>query len=184
MQLFSRVPNGQLKILGYCVLLLACAEPAYAQATLKLSSSAFAPDSAIPKQHTCEGKDYSPALTWTGVPPSAKTLALIVDDPDAPRGTFVHWVVYNLPASIRQLDQNVAKAPTIAGGGQQGRNGFGRDGYRGPCPPPGPTHHYHFRLYALDTSLKLAPGATAAEVEAATKGHVLASAELVGTYRG
>lgn len=180
--MFSRFRDRQLKVLGCCVLLLAFAEPAYAQATLKLSSSAFAPGSAIPKQYTCDGQDYSPALTWTGVPAAAKTLALIVDDPDAPMGTFVHWVVYNLPASVRQLDQDVAKAPTIAGGGQQGRNGFGRDGYRGPCPPPGPTHHYHFRLYALDTSLKLGPGAGAAEVEAATKGHVLASAELVGTY--
>jgi Raf kinase inhibitor-like YbhB/YbcL family protein len=180
---FSRIINKQMKALGYCVLLLALAEPAYAQATLKLSSSAFASGGAIAKQYTCEGKDYSPALTWTDVPPSAKTLALIVDDPDAPMGTFVHWVVYNLPASIHQLDQNVAKAPTIAGGGQQGRNGFGRDGYRGPCPQPGATHHYHFRLYALDTNLKLEPGATATAVEAAIKGHVLASAELVGTYR-
>lgn len=180
--MFFRIINWQVKALDCCVLLLALAEPAYAQATLRLNSSAFASDGAIPKQYTCDGQDYSPALTWTDVPPATKTLALIVDDPDAPRGTFVHWVVYNLPASVRQLDQNVAKAPTIAGGGEQGRNGFGQDGYRGPCPPPGPTHHYHFRLYALDTSLKLGPGAGAAEVEAATQGHVLASAELVGTY--
>ncbi len=174
--------HRQLKALACCALLLALAEPTYAQATLKLSSSAFAPEGAIPKQFTCDGKDYSPALTWTDVPPEAKTLALIVDDPDSPGGTFIHWVVYNLPATARHLDPNVAEALAISGGGEQGRNSFGRKGYAGPCPPSGAAHHYHFRLYALDTSLKLQPGSGAAEVEAAMKGHVLASANFVGTY--
>jgi len=183
MQAFAGVLNRYLIVLGCCAMLLACAGPAYAQAALNLSSPAFTPGGAIPKQYSCEGEDYSPALTWTDVPQSAKTLALIVDDPDAPRGTFVHWVVYNLPASVRHLDENVAKEPTIAGGGNQGRNGFRRFGYGGPCPPPGPTHHYHFRLYALDSSLNMGPGATAAQVQAAIQGHVLATAELVGTYK-
>ncbi|MGD0073584.1 MAG: YbhB/YbcL family Raf kinase inhibitor-like protein [Candidatus Binataceae bacterium] len=181
-RMFVHLINKQMKALACCVLLLGLAQTAYAQTALKLSSSAFAPEGAIPKQFTCDGKNYSPALTWTDVPPNAKTLALIVEDPDSPGGTFVHWVVYNLPATARHLDPNVAEAFAISDGGEQGRNSFGREGYAGPCPPSGAVHHYHFRLYALDTSLKLQPGASAVEVEAAMKGHVLASADFVGTY--
>lgn len=163
--------------------LMGFADAAYAQDAVELKSSAFASGGAIPRQYSCEGEDYSPPLSWTGVPHSARSLALIVDDPDAPVGTWVHWVVYNLPAELRKLDEKVDKGPTIAGGGQQGRNDFRRYGYGGPCPPPGPTHHYHFRLYALDASLDLKSGATAAELKKAMEGHVVAGADLVGTYR-
>jgi len=166
-----------------CVLVLAFAGAAYAQTNMKLRSSAFAPGNAIPKQFSCDGQNISPAIAWRGTPASAKTLALIVDDPDAPSGTFVHWVVYNLPASVKYLPQDVPKTPTITGGGLQGHNGTGKDGYKGPCPPAGPVHHYHFRIYALDTDLKLGPGATADQVEAAIKGHVIGEGETVGTYQ-
>ena len=175
--------NRQLKVFFCCSLILALAQGAHAQSTMKFRSSAFIPNSAIPKQFTCDGQDISPPLAWRGVPKSAKSLAMIMDDPDAPNGTFVHWVVYNLPPATKYLDTNVPKTATIKGGGQQGRNGTGKDGYKGPCPPAGAAHHYHFKLFALDTELKLDPGATADKVEAATKDHVVATGEVVGTYQ-
>lgn len=165
--------------------LLALPRPAAAQNRPKLTvtSSAFTEGSAIPVGYSCKSpKVESPPLTWKGVPGDAKTLVLIVKDPDAPHETFIHWVVYNLPATMTGLDANVPLTEKLANGGLQGANSLGQIGYKGPCPPPGSPHHYHFELTALDTALDLKPGATAAQVEEAAKGHVKASGDLVGTF--
>jgi Raf kinase inhibitor-like YbhB/YbcL family protein len=164
--------------------LLALPRTAGAQNTLAITSTAFAADNPIPVGYSCKSpKVESPPLAWKGVPADAKTLVLIVKDPDAPRGTFIHWVVYNLPASLSGLDAGVPLSGRLANGALQGANSLGRVGYLGPCPPPGSApHHYHFELRALDTTLDLKPGATAGEVESAAKGHVKASGELVGTF--
>ncbi len=153
---------------------------------MSLSSPAFAPGGEIPALFTCEGRDLSPALDWTGVPEAAQSLVLIVDDPDAPdpkapRTTWVHWVLYNLPPPARGLQEGVA-AKALPAGTKQGTNDFRRTGYGGPCPPIG-RHRYFHKLYALDTVLPDLGAATRAQVEAAMKGHVIAHAELVGTYQ-
>lgn len=166
--------------------LLFLAIPAVAQNTPKLSvtSAAFASGSSIPAAYSCKNSDAgSPPLAWKGVPGDAKTLVLILKDPDAPQGTFIHWVVYNLPANLRGLDAKVPPVEKLPNGGLQGVNGVGQLGYKGPCPPPGSApHHYHFVLMALDTSLDLKPGATAAQVEQAAQGHVKSTGDLVGTF--
>jgi len=147
-----------------------------------LTSTAFNEGQAIPPVYTCDGKDISPPLAWTGLPEGTKSLALINDDPDAPMGTWVHWMFYNLPPSVRQLPEAFPADGELPNGTRQGRTDFGRMGYGGPCPPSG-THRYFFKLYALDTVLSLAGGATATDLEAAMRGHVLAEARLMGTYR-
>lgn len=146
-----------------------------------VKSTAFQPGGEIPKQYTCTGPDLSPALSWNEPPEGTKSFALIVDDPDAPVGTWVHWVAYNIPASTRQLPEGVPKTETITSGGVQGTNDFHRIGYGGPCPPPGKPHRYFFKLYALDTTLNLKPGNKKA-LEQAMKGHILAQAELMGRF--
>jgi Raf kinase inhibitor-like YbhB/YbcL family protein len=146
-----------------------------------LSSPSFVNGATIPDSYTCSGANNSPALQWSGAPKETRSLALIVDDPDAPMGTFVHWLFYNLSATSSGLPEGVAPTGSVDEG-QQGTNGRGESGYTGPCPPPGKPHHYHFHLYALDRKLDLKPGARAAEVEAALKGHVLARTELVGMF--
>ncbi len=150
--------------------------------SFSIGSSAFTPGGAIPVGFSCNGADRSPELVISGVPRGAETLALIVEDPDAPRGLFIHWVLYDLPASVSRLPAGIPKTPTTIQGALQGRNTYGRTGYDGPCPPPGPAHHYHFRLFALGSRLDLAPGASAAELRRAMAGHVLAQTELVGTF--
>ena len=142
---------------------------------LILWSPAFHAGESIPARYTCGGRDVSPPLRWSHVPQSAHTLALRVDDPDAPGGTFTHWTLWNLPASKTGIFAN-AKWLFV------GTNSFGRIGYSGPCPPAGPAHHYIFHLYALDRRLTLRPGATAGQFAAAVRGHVVASAKLVGLY--
>ncbi len=149
---------------------------------LELVSNAFRAGGKIPRTYTCEGADKSPPLAWQGLPTGTKTLALIVKDPDAPGGTFIHWVLYNLPARFDRFNEDVPKTATIAEGALQGANSRGRLGFTGPCPPPGAPHHYHFQLFALDSPLNLRPGASAEEVEAAMKGHLLASTDLVGIF--
>lgn len=149
---------------------------------MQIQSSDFAPSQPIPQKFTCDGQDASPQLTWSGVPAATKTFALIADDPDAPAGTWVHWVLFNLPAQATSLPEGVPKSDSAAGG-IQGKNDFGKVGYNGPCPPPGKPHRYFFKLYALDTSLALQPGARKQEVVAAMQGHVVAQAEVVGTYQ-
>ena len=151
---------------------------------LSLTSSAFRGGEPIPGMHTCDGADRSPALAWASAPASTASYALIADDPDAPGGTWVHWVVYDLPAGLTGLSADVPKVerPPDLGGAAQGQNDFRRLGYGGPCPPPGPAHHYHFKLYALGAKLGLKPGATKQEVERAMAGRILDSAELIGIY--
>jgi len=147
-----------------------------------LTTTAFENGGSIPKKFTCDGADVSPALSWSEPPAGTQNLALISDDPDAPAGTWVHWVVYDMPAAARGLPEGVAKTGEVPGGGKQGVTDFRRPGYGGPCPPPGKPHRYYFKLYALDTKLALKPGASKREVEAAMKGHILAQAELMGRY--
>lgn len=154
--------------------------------TLTLSSSVFDPNGAIPAQYTCEGRDTSPALAWSGVPAGAKSLALIVDDPDAPdpaapKMTWVHWVLYNLPPDSTGLPGAVA-ANALPAGTQQGLNDWKRTGYGGPCPPIG-RHRYFHKLYALDTVLPDLDRPTKAQLEQAMRGHILAEAQLIGTYQ-
>jgi Raf kinase inhibitor-like YbhB/YbcL family protein len=150
--------------------------------SLQITSAAFAPGETMPKKFTCDGPDVSPKLTWTEAPPKTQSIALIMDDPDAPVGTWVHWVLYNLPADTKELAEGVSKQEQLSNGARQGRNDFGKIGYGGPCPPPGKPHRYLFKLYALDSKLNLKAGATKAEVERAMKGHILAQGELIGKY--
>ena len=150
---------------------------------MQLTSTAFTEGAAIPPKHTCDGTNSSPPLKWSGVPAEAKSLALIADDPDAPMGTWVHWVVYDLPPSTTELAEGVAKSQFIPGGARQGLNDFRHLGYGGPCPPHGKAHRYFFKLYALDTPLNLKPGATKREVEGAMAEHILAEGHLMGTYQ-
>jgi Raf kinase inhibitor-like YbhB/YbcL family protein len=148
-----------------------------------ISSPAFASGAEIPNANTCQGPDVSPLLTWIDNPPQTQSFALIVDDPDAPAGTWIHWVMWNIPPATHLLPENVPRSARLQSGALQGRNDFGKTGYNGPCPPPGKTHRYFFRLYALDASLTLQPGATRQELDAAMKGHILGKAEHMGTYR-
>jgi Raf kinase inhibitor-like YbhB/YbcL family protein len=149
---------------------------------IKISSTAFGEGAMIPPQYTCDGKDVSPPFSWSGVPDNAKTLALIGDDPDAPRGTWVHWVLYNLPADVKELPENLPTTETLPSGALQGKNDFGRIGYGGPCPPSG-THRYYFKLYALDADLDLAAGATKDQLLKAMVGKVVGEGQLMGRYR-
>lgn len=144
---------------------------------LTLTSPVFAQGQPIPAKYTCDDQDISPPLHWGDAPAGTQSFALIMDDPDAPVGTWVHWVLFNLPAGLRDLPEKVAPPQ----GSLEGKNGWGRAGYGGPCPPRG-SHHYFFKLYALDTKLSLARGAGKAQLLTAMEGHILAQAELVGTY--
>jgi Raf kinase inhibitor-like YbhB/YbcL family protein len=145
-------------------------------AEFALESSAFEHAQAIPSRHSCEGEDVSPPLRWSNVPEGTRSLALLVDDPDAPGGVFTHWIAWGLDPAAEGLDEGES-AP------REGQNDFGTSGYRGPCPPPGHgRHRYVFRLYALDADPEVAVGAAKAELEQAIEGHVLTMAELVGSY--
>ena len=150
---------------------------------MQLTSTAFAEGGAIPAKHTCDAKNVSPPLKWSGVPTGTKSLVLIVDDPDAPVGTWVHWVLYDLPATTGELVEDVPKSQYVTGGAKQGVNDFRHLGYGGPCPPPGKAHRYFFKLYALDTLLDLKPGLTKRDIEAAMAKHILAQGQLMGTYQ-
>ncbi|WP_374073767.1 YbhB/YbcL family Raf kinase inhibitor-like protein [Bdellovibrio bacteriovorus] len=149
-----------------------------------LESSAFKPHEEIPKKYTCEGDDKSPPLRWKGSPAGTKSFVIIVDDPDAPdpeapKQTWVHWVLYNIPHTVNSLPENVDNLPK---GAHEGLNDWSAEGYRGPCPPIG-THHYHHKIYALDTVLPNMMKPSKADLEKAMKGHVLAQADLVATYK-
>ncbi len=149
---------------------------------LRLRSPAFADGDLIPVAYTCTGADRSPPLRWDAPPPGTRSLALIMDDPDAPGGRFIHWVLYQIPPDRTELPEGVPAEPAVEGIGFQGRNDFGRIGYGGPCPPPGPAHRYRFTLYALDISPDLPPGAGAAAVEQAIQGHIRGIGRLIGRY--
>jgi len=148
---------------------------------ISLSSSAFEQGKPIPADHTCKGRDISPALSWGEPPAGTHSFALIMDDPDAPMGTWVHWVIFNIPASARGLPESVPSGGKLADGSLQGNNSSRDQGYNGPCPPSG-THRYFFKLYALDIALPLNAGATKEQVLAAMQGHTLAEGELMGTF--
>ena len=149
----------------------------------ELISSAFKHNGAIPKEFTCDGSDTSVPLSWKDAPNGTKSLALISDDPDAPRGTWVHWVLYDISAAARELAAGIGHDESLQNGAKQGKNNFGKIGYGGPCPPSGPAHHYHFKLYALDQLTGLKSKVTKQQVLDAIKGHVLAETQLVGTYK-
>lgn len=178
------------KILGTAASVLAlwlsatgCEEShARAAGPLQVASPAFDSGGDIPREHTCDGADMSPRLTWAGVPEDSRSLVLLVTDPDAPGGTFTHWVAYDIPPNERSLETGQPREPQLPNGGTQGRNDFGSVGWRGPCPPHGSEHRYLFRLHALDTMLSAPPGATREDIEQAMEGHITAAGELIGRY--
>jgi Raf kinase inhibitor-like YbhB/YbcL family protein len=149
---------------------------------IQLTSNAFIEGAMIPQRYTCDGENISPPLLWTGVPPGTRSLALICDDPDAPVGIWDHWVLYNIPANATGLPQSIPEKTILDTGAVHGSNSWGRIGYGGPCPPGG-THRYFFKLFALDTLLDLKSGATTSQLLEAMEGHVLAQGQLMGKYR-
>ncbi len=151
--------------------------------SLTLSSPAFADTDTIPMRFTCDSANVSPALSWSGIPDATQSLALIVDDPDAPTKTWVHWVIYDLPPTDSALTEGIPTEPELEDGARQGVNDFGKYGYGGPCPPPGKPHRYYFKLYALDSVPELPDKATKQQLLDAMEGHVLAQAQLMGTYK-
>ena len=148
-----------------------------------IQSSDFTKDGDIPRAFTRDGEDRSPSLFWSEAPQGTMSFALIADDPDAPAGTWVHWVIFDIPAKAQSLAGELETVEQLPDGSKQGRNDFRKIGYGGPCPPPGKPHRYFFKLYALDSDVKLPAGASKAEVERAMKGHILAQAELMGRYK-
>jgi Raf kinase inhibitor-like YbhB/YbcL family protein len=155
-----------------------------AGAVLKLSSSSFEADGDIPAKYSCDGVNSSPALAWTDAPAATQSFAVIMDDPDVPAKTVVHWVIYDIPGGTRSLPEGVPTKKKLADGSSQGKNGRGKTGYTGPCPEKGgAAHHYFFKLYALDAKTGLKPNAKKEELEAAMKGHILAEAELIGKFK-
>ena len=150
--------------------------------SITIFSTAFANGEGIPKRFTCDGADISPQLSWKGSPSNTVSHVLIADDPDAPAGPWTHWVLYDLPGTTTQIEENVNKVDKLPDGARQGRNDVRKIGYGGPCPPAGMPHRYFFKIYALDSKLNLAPGASRQEVEQAIQVHVLAKGELMGKY--
>lgn len=147
-----------------------------------LSSQAFESGGTIAARFTCDGDDISPPLQWTGAPGGTTAFALTVDDPDAPSGDFIHWVLYNLPGTVNNLPEDVPKVENLENGAVQGRNGFNRIGFGGPCPPAGPPHRYRFTLYALRSEIEIPAGATATDLESAMRNFILDQTQIVGTY--
>jgi Raf kinase inhibitor-like YbhB/YbcL family protein len=149
---------------------------------LTVLSAAFLMNAAIPAKYTCNGQNISPPLSWSAVPTNTQTVAVLCDDPDAPVGDWVHWVIFNIPATTNVLPEAVPAKPQLPSGAIQGMNDFGNIGYDGPCPPPGKPHRYFFKVFALDTKLILTPKATKRDLLKAMKGHILAKGELIGTF--
>ena len=149
----------------------------------EIKSSAFQNGAKIPARYTCDSLNLSPSLSWAGAPAETKSFALICEDPDAPSGTFIHWVIFNIPKEKNGLEENVPKKDFLPDGTVQGKNSAGRTGYTGPCPPPGKPHRYFFKLYCLNTKLSLKQQANKTELEMAMKGHILAEAQVFGTYQ-
>ncbi len=149
---------------------------------MEIRSSEFKEGSSIPSKYTCDNIDVSPPLEWSQVPAGVKTFALICDDPDAPGATWVHWVIFNIPGNLRELRENIPATETLQNGAKQGKNDFGKIGYGGPCPPGG-THRYYFKLYALDRDLDSKPGITKKDLLKSIEGHILDEVHLMGRYR-
>ena len=181
---------GLLFLVMMVVLIAACSsdkEPDLAtqpqsSVTIAVTSPAFTEGSPIPVEYTCQGDNISPVLKWANVPDDTKSMALIMDDPDAPGRTFVHWVLYNIPATANGLSEASTRETAQSMGAAEGRSGSGRSGYGGPCPPSGSPHRYFFRVYALDTTIELDEGATKTQLLEAMQGKIIAQGELVGTY--
>jgi Raf kinase inhibitor-like YbhB/YbcL family protein len=151
---------------------------------LRMTSASFEADGDIPVKYSCDGANLSPALAWMDAPAATRSFALIMDDPDTPKGTVTHWMIYEMPTAARSLQEGVPTSKKLADGSMQGKNVQGKSGYTGPCPEKGgPAHHYFFKLYALDAKTNLKPNAKREEVEAAMKGHILAKAELIGRFK-
>jgi Raf kinase inhibitor-like YbhB/YbcL family protein len=154
-----------------------------AKESMQITSTAFSEGAQIPPKYTCEDRNVSPPLKWSGVPKGTRSLVLIADDPDAPAGTWIHWVMYDLPQDSEELAEDTPKSESLSNGAKQGMNSFRQLGYGGPCPPPGKAHRYFFKLYALDTVLNLKPAASSKDVERAMEKHVLGEGHLMGTYK-
>lgn len=171
----------------FCLVATSCADGTQtakeAVMSISITSTAFAEGRPIPDKYTCTGSNVSPPLKWDNAPAGVKSFALIADDPDAPMGTWVHWVIYNLPPATTSLAENLPSLPELPDGSKQGVNDFRQPGYGGPCPPPGKPHHYCFKIYALDAMLSLESGASAKGLLKAMDGHILAQGQLVGTYQ-
>jgi Raf kinase inhibitor-like YbhB/YbcL family protein len=168
-------------VLGLCV--LGRDTSAGGSSSMTIASDAFEDGKPIPRKYTCDGADRSPPLHWQGVPEGATTLVLVVDDPDAPSGTWNHWLLYNMPSATQALGEGVTTKATLGDGSRQGTNDFGKIGYSGPCPPPGSTHRYQFKLYALSGPIELEPGAKREGVlQAIGKQKIVAEAALAGSY--
>ncbi len=176
-----------LASLGFLCLLMGTTDGVYAttkggaKMSITITSTAFNDGDMIPRDYTCDGENISPPLAWKGVPEGAKSLALIFDDPDAPAGTWVHWVLFNIPTTTHALPQNTPPAKVLENGAKHGTTDFKRLGYGGPCPPSG-THRYYLKLYALDVELEQESGLTKADLLDAMKGHILAEGQLMGRY--
>lgn len=149
--------------------------------SIKIRSSAFEEGGMIPKKYSCDGQDVSPQLSWSAPPKGTESIAIVCDDPDAPGGVWVHWVIFNISPDVTELDENLPPDKSFPDGSIHGKNDFGKLGYGGPCPPGG-THRYYFKLYALDTMLNLHPGITKKELVQAMQGHILAESHLLGKY--
>lgn len=150
---------------------------------MKISSPAFSEGQSIPQQYTCDGNDVSPPLQWLDAPANTGSFAIIVEDPDAPSGTFTHWVYFNISPTTMSLGGNVPKSGALPDGAAQGKNDFGNIGYGGPCPPPGNPHRYYFKFFALDARINAKPGADLDTVQQAMKGHILSETQLMGKYK-
>jgi Raf kinase inhibitor-like YbhB/YbcL family protein len=149
---------------------------------IQIKSTAFEEGSMIPKKYTCDGPNVSPPLSWDSIPEGTKSLALICDDPDAPGGTWVHWVIFNIPPNIKELTEGIPHQKSLPIGAKQGRSDFGEIGYGGPCPPGG-THRYYFKFYALDKEINLEPGSRKTQLLKAMEGHILSEGQLMGKYK-
>jgi Raf kinase inhibitor-like YbhB/YbcL family protein len=177
--------------MGNCIMnmrqligVIMCSATLAAQEKLQLDSLSFKNGGHIPQEYTCNGQSKAPQLSWSGSPADTKSFALIMDDPDAPsEQPWVHWVVFNIPATTSSLDKPLGRKRVLPNGSAQGTNSSKKIGYDGPCPPPGEPHHYHIKLYALDTTLDLEGGATKDELLSSMRGHILDQAEIVGTYQ-
>jgi len=180
----KRVMSGWLSFAFCWALLMGIILTTGGQAmAFTVKSSAFQAGGEIPVRYTCDGKDISPDLAWSGAPEGTKSFVVICDDPDAPVGTWVHWVIYNIPSQTTSLPKGVPTIRELPDGSRQGVNDFHRIGYGGPCPPKGPAHRYFFKIYALDTKLNLSSGATKKQLIDTMKGHILGETHLMGRYK-
>lgn len=179
-RIFACIALGLMGVEG---LRLMQAEAAQGKQAMKLVSTAFAEGRPIPADYTCDGRNISPPLKWSGAPPGTRSLVLICDDPDAPGGVWTHWVIHGLPGNMTELPEGVPAVENPPTGGKQGKNSFKHIGYGGPCPPSGKAHRYFFKIYALDDDISPGPNASRADLLRVIHGHVIAEGELMGTYQ-